>query len=78
MATSTLKSMSSHKKKRGRPPGRKPVYNAHVRIRMSLGEALDRYIDSVKPATTQRAVIELALERYLTEQRFWPPEGELK
>lgn len=70
----TIECMSGSKKKVGRPPGRKPVYNAHVRLRPTLGEALDRYVDSIKPATTQRAVIELALEEYLAKHGFWPPQ----
>jgi hypothetical protein len=74
MVTATLTPVKPKKRGPGRPAGRKPVYNAHVRILPSLGEALDRYVDSIKPATTQRAVIELALEKYLVEVGFWPPQ----
>ncbi len=72
----TIGSMSGTKKKTGRPPGRKPVYNAHVRLKPTLGAALDRYVDGIKPATTQRAVIELALEEYLSKHGHWPVEEE--
>ena len=34
---------------------------------------LAKYVASVSPATTESAVIRLAIERFLTVQGLWPP-----
>lgn len=76
MVTVTFTGMNKNHKKPGRPAGRKPTYNASLRLNPSLGAALDSYIASVKPATTQRAVLELAVEEYLAKHGFWPPQRQ--
>jgi len=37
-----------------------------------LGQAFNEYVDSLRPKTTTHAVIEMLIERYLTESGMWP------
>lgn len=41
----------------------------------ALAAALNSYLDSVKPRSSKKAVLELALEEYLTKQGHWPPSA---
>jgi hypothetical protein len=60
----------------GRPPGRVPSVTIFARVPPALGEALEAYVEATRPKTTNTAVVELALERYLSEVGFWPPGTE--
>lgn len=63
------------KPKRGRPPGRTPAYIAYARIRVEVGDALEKYRDSLEPfPPTLSRVVEVALEKYLTEMGFPPAD----
>ena len=39
---------------------------------LNLGQAFNEYVDSLRPKTTTHAVIEMLIERYLTESGMWP------
>jgi hypothetical protein len=67
------KKSNKPKKGPGRPAGRIPTVPIFARIAPALGQALDGYVASVRPKTTQTAVLELALEEYLAKHGFWPP-----
>jgi hypothetical protein len=72
----TLTPMANNSKKPGkpgRPKGRKPTYPLYARIKPSLGEAFDAYVESIQPRTSTTAVIEMILEQYLHAQGVWPP-----
>jgi hypothetical protein len=64
------------RRKPGRPQGRTPSVTIFARINPELAKVLQAYIDGVKPKTTTTAVVELALERYLTEVGHWPPPAD--
>lgn len=73
MASKKTKPAEVPAKKAGRPStGRKPTYLVYVRIRPSLGTALDAYIAATRPTPTQTAAVELALEEFLTKNGHWP------
>lgn len=40
-----------------------------------LFDALDSYVETVRPRVTSSAALRTALEDYLTARGFWPPEG---
>ena len=67
------------KKPKGKPterPKRKPQRTGkslNVWIQGELRDALDTYVENTKPRTTQTAVVELALEEFLTKAGLWPP-----
>src|ERR1700722_19544459 len=65
------------KKKMGRPAtGRTPSTAVFARVSPELGKALDAYVESIRPRTTNTAVVSLALEEYLTRAGFWPPPSK--
>lgn len=52
-------------KRPGRPKtGRKPAYTIYARIRPSLGDKVEAYLENTKPKTTLTGFLELALERF--------------
>ena len=65
--------MPSPTKKRGRKAtGRLASVILFSRIKPRLAEALERYIASLRPAPGRTAVIETALEDFLTGRGFTP------
>jgi hypothetical protein len=55
-------------------PNRSPSRVVFARISPALGEALDRYIDSLRPRPTMTSVLEVMVEDYLKSKGFWPPQ----
>jgi hypothetical protein len=59
------------------PPKRQPPKRTgkplNVWIDASLRDAIDTLVDESKPRTSLTAIVELALEEYLTRQKRWPP-----
>ncbi len=50
---------------------RTPV-TLHAEVDPDLGRAFDEYVDNLRPRTTTHAVIEMLIERHLTELGKWP------
>lgn len=44
----------------------------------ALKDALDAYVDASRPKTNGKAVIEAALEDFLTKEGHWPPADTTK
>lgn len=59
--------------RRGRPPA-EPTMPVSARLPATLVEALDRYIGDTRPEPTTKSVLVDALEQYLREKGYWPPE----
>lgn len=57
-------------------PNRSPAYAIFVRINPELGDALDKYLGQARPQPTTRAVIETALQDFLTFHGCWPPSAD--
>ena len=51
---------------RGRPPGRTPSYTVFARISPEVGKAFEEHLKTIKPKTTMGALVELAMEEYLS------------
>jgi hypothetical protein len=68
--------MSKKPKQAGRP-GRDPksFKMVAVEIETRLTDAIDVAMASIRPKTTRRAIIETALEAWLTEQGYLDPES---
>src|SRR5262249_25900156 len=63
----------SRKSAAGRPAtGRTPTTTLFARGPPELGEALDAYLDSLRPQPRPTAVVRVALEEYLRSKGFWP------
>lgn len=77
-AVRTMPGMAKKPPKRrpGRPRGRTPTETIFARVSPDLAKALDSYVSTFRPKTTQTAVVEVALEEYLTKHGFWPPAAE--
>jgi hypothetical protein len=75
-ATATMPGMAKKKSdKADKAQGRSPSYTVFARIAPELGEALDKYLASIRPKPTTTAVVETALEDFLAKAGFWkPPE----
>lgn len=59
---------------RGRPPAVDGVsVSVSARIPPAMAAVLEEYIGGIRPKTNISAVIELALEQYLTSIGLWPP-----
>lgn len=62
-----------------KPQGRSPAYTVFARVPIQLGQALEAYVNSTRPRTDKAAVVEVALEDFLTKVGFWPrPADEQK
>lgn len=59
--------MSKHKKQT------RSGVSLGVYIAPELMASFAAYVDEAKPRTSKTAVIEMLLERFLTEQGRWPP-----
>lgn len=67
--------MAQDKKPRGRPKNEtKKTYSVFSRVSDALGTALDRYLGSQRPSPSVASVVEVALEDFLKEKGFWPPQ----
>lgn len=74
-ATATIGVMPKKKDSSdGKKPNRTPAVTIFARIKPRLGRALEDYINSVRPRTSTTAVLEAALEDFLSVQGFWPPK----
>jgi hypothetical protein len=58
-----------------RKPNRSPSYTIYARIRPDLGEAFERYLNSLRPKPTQVKALEALLEDALGELGFWTAPG---
>jgi hypothetical protein len=58
---------------RGRKPPQRTGKPLNVWIASELRDALDAYVEGIRPKTTQTAVVSLILEDYLAKHGFWPP-----
>lgn len=65
--------MAKKKPERGRPSGQRKSVAFQVRLPRPLAEALERYLDSLRPRPTATAAAVVAFEEYLTRVGFWPP-----
>jgi hypothetical protein len=75
-ATDTIDRVADRDKKkgRGRPPtGRTPTVTVFARVPPPLAQALDAYLDSLRPQPTTTAVVVAALEDFLQARGFWSP-----
>ena len=59
-----------------RPPGARDADRRGVHLPEDLDGALQRYIDSLKPAPGKSAIVRAALEAFLEERGFWPPAAD--
>jgi hypothetical protein len=70
-------SQKKDKKNPGRPAtGRTPSVTIFSRVPPPLAEALEAYLDSLRPKPSTTAVVIAALEDFLQEKGFWPPKEE--
>jgi hypothetical protein len=75
-ATTKIHGMSKDKKGRGRPAtGRTPSVTIFARVPPALSEALDAYLESLRPKPTTTGVMIAALEDFLQAKGFWPVKG---
>jgi hypothetical protein len=66
-------SQKKDKKPRGRPAtGRTPSITIFARVPPQLAEALEAYLDSLRPKPSTTAVVIAALEDFLQAKGFWP------
>jgi hypothetical protein len=64
------------KKRVGRPStGRTPTVTIFARVPPALAEALEAYLDSLRPKPTTTAVMIAALEDFLQAKGFWQTES---
>lgn len=62
-----------------KPPGeggaqkRSPAVTVYARLPPELGKAFNRHIDTLRPRASAQAVVEMLVERWLTEEGKWPP-----
>lgn len=57
-------------------PNRSPSYSLYARISPELGEALNRYVESLRPRPTLASALEMILEDALAKAGFWPKQQE--
>jgi hypothetical protein len=70
-ATATIAVMSQERRTNtGKKPNRKPAFTLYARIKPSLGEAMDAFLEATTPRTSQSAVTELALEEFFRSRGF--------
>jgi hypothetical protein len=55
-------------------PNRSPSYSLYARISPELGEALNRYVDSLRPRPSLASVLEVFIEDSLAKAGFWPEQ----
>lgn len=55
-------------------PNRSPSYSLYARISPELGEALNRYVDSLRPRPSLASVLEVFIEDALAKAGFWPEQ----
>jgi hypothetical protein len=68
----TIDRMGKEKKKRGRPAtGRTPTETIFARVPPELSQALDNYLESLRPQPKTTAVVIAALEDFLAARGFW-------
>jgi hypothetical protein len=74
--------MTKPKPKPGRQPDpgpKKPTRTGkpiNVWLPAPLRDALDAYVDSLRPEPSTTAVVVVALEEYLSRVGFWPPPAD--
>jgi len=68
--------MPSNKRKPGRPTGRKQTASIFARISPQLAQVFNDQVEAIRPKTSASAVVEMLIERWLTEQGYWPPPGK--
>jgi hypothetical protein len=70
-------SKDKDKKGRGRPAtGRTPSVTIFARVPPPLAEALEAYLDSLRPKPTTTAIVITALEDFLAAKGYWRPADE--
>jgi hypothetical protein len=69
----TIQGMAKKKaSNRGRPPGRRETVPVYARVDPALAEAWNDYIDTIEPATSGSAMIELLMKQHLRKRGLWP------
>lgn len=61
------------RKGRKKPPVRTGVALS-VYLDKALRESIDKMVDETSPRPSITAIVEAALEMYLTDKGYWPPE----
>jgi hypothetical protein len=56
--------------------GRSPFYQVYVRIRPDLGVAFERYLATLRPRSSNTAVVEVMFEEFLASRGFWSPPAD--
>lgn len=62
--------------KRGRPSGRKETVPLYARVDPGLATVFKAYVDTIKPKTSDSAMIGLLIEQFLTDKGLWPPADQ--
>ncbi len=60
-------------RKPGRPKTRKETVQVSVRLDADLVKMLNDHVDTLRPESSVRAVLQLAVEEYLERAGLWPP-----
>jgi hypothetical protein len=68
----TKKKGDSPKKK----PNRKPAFILYGRIDPDIGHDFSNFVEALRPKTSNAAVMEMLIERYLVEQGVRAPKEE--
>lgn len=61
-------------KRKAASPRRKGV-NLNVWLPRALGEALEQYVETLRPRTDKTSIVEMLLEDFLAKQGVWPPSS---
>jgi hypothetical protein len=70
--------MARKKPAGGAQPDRSPSRTIFARISPEMEEALNAYMQSLRPRPSITAVIEMALEDLLAGKGFWPSAGRAR
>lgn len=74
----TMPLMAS-KKKPDAKPNRSPNCALFVRVEPELGNALEKYMDSLVPLRPSLTVVlKAAIKEYLARKGFWPPSDQTR
>jgi hypothetical protein len=57
-------------------PKRRPAVTLFARVEPDLGNAFKAHVETIRPKTSDQAVIEMLIERYLKELGLWPPPAD--
>lgn len=71
--TVTIERMAGKKKPSATKQNRSPASIIYVRVKPKLGDALQKFLDSLEFEPTQTAVVSQAIQEFLERKGFWPP-----